>query len=245
MTADPFRVLVAGASGRTGCEVLRQLSSAGYAVRALSSTRQHRFKLLDYGADEVLAGDLFDREECAAAAEDCDAVVCVVGERGLSRLRGPFVDGKGVCNLVDAAVDEDVSHFVLCSALGVGDSRSGFGLVGRLLLRRVLAAKADAEEHLRNSGIGYTIVRPGQLTDGDPTRDLVVGEGGDTVTGSIPRRDLAWLLAAALSTPAARNRTFEVVSHDGLDGPAQGVVDVAFTGPESWTPLDKARSTSS
>jgi uncharacterized protein YbjT (DUF2867 family) len=76
-------------------------------------------------------------------------------------------------------------------------------------------------------------VRPGGLTDDPPTGEVVVGEGGDTVSGQIPRADVARLMVAALSSPDARNRTFEVVSRAGLRGKATGVVDPEWRLPES------------
>jgi uncharacterized protein YbjT (DUF2867 family) len=96
----------------------------------------------------------------------------------------------------------------------------------------ILDAKDDAERRLRESGLRYTILRPGGLTNDSATNDVAVGEGGVTVTGRIPRADVARLVVAALDTPASENRTFEVVSRTGLNGESTGTVDIDWQYPD-------------
>ncbi|WP_439026297.1 SDR family oxidoreductase [Haloarchaeobius sp. DT45] len=227
-------VLVAGASGRTGRELLDVLLDAGITVRALTSSPRKVETLRIQGADEVVVGDLLYPDDAAMAVEDVDAVVCAVGSSpGPKMVLGDdLVDGTGVINLVDAAVKAGVDRFVYESSIGVGDSKSKMPLPFRLLLGRVLDAKQRSENHLRQSGLTYTIFRPGGLTNGPATGDALVGEGGDTVSGTIPRADVARLMAAALFTPASENRTFEVVSREGARGRSTGLVDIEWQVPE-------------
>ncbi|MFC7316349.1 SDR family oxidoreductase [Halomarina halobia] len=228
-------VLVAGASGRTGRDVLDALLDAGIRVRALTSSPETVETLELQGADEVVVGDLLAISTAREAVEGADAVICAVGSTpGANLLRGPLVDREGVVNLVDAAADEGVDRFVLVSAIGVGDSKEGMPGPFRALLDLfgILDAKEASEEHLRRSGLDYTIVRPGGLTNDPAAGDVLVGEGGDTVSGSIPRADVARLLVAALFTPESENRTFEVVSREGRRGSVTGVVDVDWRHPE-------------
>lgn len=239
MSFSSGRVLVAGATGGTGRRVLDALRSvdADVTVRALTRSADAESTLRERGADEVVVGDAMSPADAARAVEDCDAVVCTLGSSpGLGSLTGDSADGRGTENMVDAARDAGVERFVLVSSIGVGDSKSGMSLGLRLLLRGlgVLSAKARAEAHLRESGLAYTILRPGGLTNADATGDVVVGEGGDTVSGSIPRADVAGLCVASLFTPAAENRTFEVVARRGLRGTPEGVVEVDWRmGPAS------------
>ncbi|WP_049916730.1 SDR family oxidoreductase [Halogeometricum pallidum] len=231
MSFSSGRVLVAGATGGTGRRVLDTLRSldADVTVRALTRSADEESALRERGADEVVIGDVLSAEDAARAVEGCDAVVCTLGSSpGLGSLTGDYADGQGVENLVDAARDAGVTRFVLVSSIGVGDSKSGMALGLRLLLRGlgILRAKARAEAHLRASGLTYTVLRPGGLTNADATGDVVVGEGGDTVSGSVPRADVAGLCVASLFTPAAENRTFEVVARRGLRGNPEGVVEV-------------------
>lgn len=227
-TDDASRVLVAGASGQTGNELLSVLRPTDLTVRATTRSYATADTLERYGADEVVIADLFEPRDAVAAVQDCDIIYCAVGTPPSYRhtVGGKLVDRTGVSNLVTAALGADVSFFVHQSAIGVGSSKSGLSLPARLLIRGSLRAKRDAETALRRSGLAYTIVRPGRLTNAPPRDDLVVGEGGDSVAGSISRADVARLMAAAPFTPDAENRTLEVVSRDGLTATPTNVVDI-------------------
>lgn len=229
----PTTVLVAGASGGTGRRILERLAPTDYHVRALTRSCRTVETLEALGADEVVVGDLLDPADAADAVRGCDAVLCAVGTSpGLADLLGEeVVDGAGVVNLVNAAVAADVETFVLESSLGVGDSRDKAPLGLRLVLWRYLTAKNRAEAWLRSSGLTYTIFRPGRLTDDPASEEVLVGEGGATVAGAISRDDVARLMVAALSTPEASNRTFEVVEHGRTQGSTRGLVDVDWQFP--------------
>jgi uncharacterized protein YbjT (DUF2867 family) len=229
--ADPRtsdRVLIAGASGATGHELLSVLRPTDLAVRATTRSYASVDTLERHGADEVVVADFFESADAVAAVEGCNVVYCALGTPpGLGHVTGRrLVDRTGVINLVTAAVAEGVDHVVLESAIGVGTSKAGLSLPARLVLRGSLRAKADAERALRRSGLAYTILRPGKLTNDPPSGAVVVGEGGDSVSGSIPRADVARVMAAAPFTPDARDRTFEVVARDGLDGTPRNRVRV-------------------
>ena len=222
------RVLVAGASGGTGTELLSVLRPTDLTVRATTRSYANVETLERHGADEVAVADFFEPRDAVGAVEDCDIVYCALGTPPSYRhtIGGKLVDRTGVINLMTASLATDVAHFVHESAIGVGSSKAGLSLPARLLIRGTLRAKQDAEAALRRSGLPYTIVRPGKLTNAPPRDDLVVGEGGDSVTGSIPRADVARVMAAAPFTPAAQNRTFEVVSRAGLSDTPRRLVDI-------------------
>ncbi|RQG99777.1 NAD(P)H-binding protein [Natrarchaeobius oligotrophus] len=225
---DVERVLVAGASGDTGTELLSVLRPTDLTVRATTTSYANVDDLEQLGADEIVVADFFEPRDAIVAVEDCDVVFCTLGTSPSYRhtVGGKLIDRTGVVNLVTAGLGQHVSHFVHQSAIGVGSSKSGLPLPARLLIRGSLRAKRDAEAALGRSGLSYTIVRPGKLTTDPPRGDLVVGEGGDSVSGSVPRADVARLMAAAPFTPEARNRTFEVVSREGLSGAPTQLVDV-------------------
>jgi uncharacterized protein YbjT (DUF2867 family) len=229
MTVTSGRVLVAGASGSTGRRVLRALQETDgeFVVRAMTRSAEKEETLRAHGADEVVVGDALDSDAAARATADVDAVICTVGSTpGLDTLTSSLVDGAGVTNLIDAASGAGVRQFVLVSSIGVGDSGPMMPLPLRLLMRLlgILPAKERAEEHLRTSSIPHTIIRPGGLTNAPPSGDVVVGEGGETVSGSVPRADVARMCVSSLFTPEAENRTFEVVSRQGLRDKPDGVV---------------------
>lgn len=215
-------------------EVLATLRSSSHTVRALTRSADNHRTLLEAGADEVTVGNLLDAEAAADAVEAVDAVVCVVGTPlGLAAVGGPLVDGEGTINLIDAAEAAGVDRFVLETSIGVGSSRSGVPLVFRLVFDAfgILEAKERAEDHLRAAELAHTIVRPGGLTNDPATGELLVAEGGDTVSGTVPRADVARLMVAALDTPESEGRTFEVVAREGARGSPRGVVDVPWAAP--------------
>ena len=183
----------------------------------------------------MIVGDLLTPADAVRAVEDCDAVLCAVGTPIGPRhfLGGQLVDRTGVGHLITAAIAEGVEHVVYESAIGVGSSRDGLPLPLRLSIWRTLRAKLCSENSLRTSPLTYTILRPGRLTNEPASGDVLVGQGGDTVTGSIPRADVARLIVAALFTPDARNQTFEIVSRDGLRGDPRGLVGVDWRVPEA------------
>ena len=80
-------------------------------------------------------------------------------------------------------------------------------------MRGYLQAKAEADEYVRASGLDYTIVRPGSLTD-DPGTGLVTASTTLGNRGPVPRADVAAVLAAALTTPATIGKTFELFAGD-------------------------------
>ncbi|WP_436347756.1 NAD(P)-binding oxidoreductase [Natronorubrum sp. FCH18a] len=225
---DADRVLVAGASGETGHELLSVLRPTDLTVRATTRSYANVDILERLGADDVIVADFFESADAVAAVEGCDVVYCALGTPPGVRhtLGGKLVDRTGVINLVTAAMGANASYFVHESAIGVGSSKKGLSLPARLLIRGSLRAKRDAERALRRSGLGYTIVRPGTLTNAPPSDDPVVGEGGDSVAGSIPRADVARLMAAAPFTPDAYDRTLEVVCRGGLSEPPRNLVDI-------------------
>ncbi|WP_226005700.1 NAD(P)-binding oxidoreductase [Natrinema salinisoli] len=235
------RVLVAGGSGATGEELLSVLRPTDLTVRATTRSYASVDTLERHGADEVAVVDFFESADAVRAVEDCDIVYCALGTPPSLRhvTGGKLVDRTGVINLVTAAVAEGVSYVVFESAIGVGNSKAGMSLPARLVLRGSLRAKGDAETALRRSGLAYTILRPGKLTNEPPTGQVVVGEGGDTVSGSIPRADVARVMAAAPFTPDARNRTLEIVSREGLSSRPTHRVDIDWA--EDLHPVERER----
>jgi uncharacterized protein YbjT (DUF2867 family) len=228
----PSKVLVAGASGRTGREILHELAERSVSVRAMTRSAANHESLVANGADEVVVGDLLNPEDARSAIEGCDAVLFAAGSSLTTGLTRPsrVVDGDGVLNLIEAAVDEGVRTFVLQSSIGVGDSRRGMPLWARLVvLRWAVREKERAEQALRESGLDYVIVRPGWMNDDPATGDVLVAEGSKRMTGSIPRADVARLMIASLYAPDARNRTFEVVARtDAKAVTAPSLVDSSW-----------------
>ena len=210
---DVETVLVAGAGGRTGREVLRLLDGRVPTVRALTHSPEKRERLRAAGADEVVVEDLLSPGDLAADLDGVDVVVSAVGTSPRRVYAGPpYVDGAGNRALLDAAVDAGAEAFAMLSALGVGDDPSSpLGSAFNVVVGPVQRAKGRAEAAIRDAPIRHTILRAGVLTDGRRTDDVAVAEPGAKLWGRVSRRDVARLLASAPVTEAAENRTFEAV----------------------------------
>lgn len=201
-------VLVAGATGGTGREVVAELLKAGYEVRALVRDPEAARSVL---GDRIgyTTGDVRQRATLDAALKDVRYLVTAIGASRRDPANGPeFVDFEGVRNLAGAAAAAGVAHHVLVSSAGV--TREDHIL--NRLFDNVLVWKAKGEAAVRSSGVPYTIVRPGGLTNQAGGRAGIRLEQGDSGTGYIPRADVARICVAALKAPAARNRTFEAYS---------------------------------
>ena len=208
--AVPGTVLVAGATGRTGRRVVAQLRDRGYRVRAFVRDAERARARLGEDLDYVV-GDVREPQALAAAFDGVDGVVSAIGSSG--RAQDPSntpeaVDYNGVKNLVDAAVRAGVARFVLVSSMGVTVEDHPLNQ----MFDDVLVWKYKGEQHLRASGMAYTIIRPAGLTEdagGEVGVRVMVDDEGE---GVIPRADLATACIEALESDTAINKTFSILS---------------------------------
>lgn len=221
-TSYTGRVLVAGASGKTGQWVVKRLMHYGVPVRVLVRSAE---KAAMFGESvEVAVGHIQNPEEVAAAVKGCEAVISALGSSSVTGEASPSeVDRDGVIRLADEAAKAGVRHFGLVSSIAVTKWYHPLNLFGG-----VLSMKYAGEEHVRNlfskEGRSYTIVRPGGLKDGDPLQFRLHVEQGDRLwNGSTNRADVAELLVLSLWNQKAKNKTFEVINEaeepqETLDG---------------------------
>lgn len=207
-------VLVAGASGRTGSQIMARLRAQGYAVRPLTSNRERAVQRR--GDDwRWLEVDVRNAEQVATAMHGVSFVICAIGASQREGPNGPeFVDFGGVRNLTDAASAEGVRHFVLISSAAAGPHRKRSRM---LEIGNIRYWKTRGENHLKASGVPYTIVGPGGLID-EPS----AGEGlrvlarRDYPGGSIRIGDVAMLAVNALTNPDAVDKTFAAIRDDSV-----------------------------
>lgn len=213
--AGPVVVLVAGATGRTGRLLLAELRrDPRFAIRPLA--RDVERTRTEVGADYAwVAGDVTRPETLRRALAGVSLVLCAVGGTERSGPNSPeFVDYGGVRNLTNAAREAGVRHLVLESSMGVGSGGGMLGMFLNLMSGDALKWKAKAEAHLRQSGVPYTIVRPGGLTDGPGGQRGIVLQQGDRGSGRIARADVAAVMVAVLDNASAMGKTFEVINSD-------------------------------
>jgi uncharacterized protein YbjT (DUF2867 family) len=207
----PALVLVTGATGGTGREVVDQALEAGYAVRALVRD-EAKARALFGDRVSYVALDVRDGAAIPAAVAGVDYVISTLGSGARSDPTNTpeLIDYGAVKALAQSAQAAGVKQFVLLSSMGVTDPDHMLNKV----LNNVLLWKKRGEDALRATGMPYTIVRPGGLRDGDKgaSGGLVVLQGDPQRLGQVTRGDVAAILVAALANDAALFRTFEVIS---------------------------------
>jgi uncharacterized protein YbjT (DUF2867 family) len=197
-------VVVAGGHGKIGQRLLALLAERDDRARGLIRNPDHAADLERLGAEPVLC-DLEREEDVASCVADADAVVFSAGAGpGSGPERKRTVDLGGAVKLIDAAKANDIARYVIVSSIGADDPAGGSEQ-----MRPYLEAKAEADERVAASGLDFTIVRPGMLTD-DPGTGLVAA-GPDLGRAAIPRDDVAATLLAVLSADNTIGKTFVLV----------------------------------
>jgi uncharacterized protein YbjT (DUF2867 family) len=196
--------------------IVRGLQSQQQNVRGMvRNIERARTKL---GDNIILVeADVTKPETLAAALIGVDTVICAIGATiqmgDTANIEGTSaspesVDYIGTVALIDAAKEAGVSKFVLITSGGVTWWTHPLNWFGD----DVLNWKHKSELHLRASGVDHIIVRPaGGLTDEPGGQNNIVFEQRDGIPSSISRQDLATTVINAVNTPAATNKTFEVL----------------------------------
>ncbi len=208
-------VLVAGGSGRTGHAAVRLLDEQGYAVRATTTNRERAVQRHGDQWDWIEL-DVRDRDAVFAAMKGVDYLICAIGTRSLVGGNGPkFVDYGGVVNLVDAAVQEGVRHFVVVSSAAAGPYRERSRMI---IFARARHWKTMGENHLKRSGLAYTVIGPSALREepADGGEPLRVMARADYETGAVAIADVGMLAVDALGNPDARNKSYGVVRDESV-----------------------------
>jgi uncharacterized protein YbjT (DUF2867 family) len=200
-------VVVAGGHGQVGLRLLRLLAEGGHRGRGLIRNPDHEADLREVGAEPVVC-DIEALDDISDCCQGADAVVFAAGAGpGSGPERKRTVDYAGAVKLIEAAKKNAIDRYVIVSAISVDRPEEWSDQ-----MRPYYEAKRDADQAVLESGLSYTIVRPGGLTD-EPGTGLVK-VGTDLERGEIPRHDVAATLLAVLETPNSIGKTFELVSGD-------------------------------
>jgi uncharacterized protein YbjT (DUF2867 family) len=208
-------VVVVGGHGKVGLRLLRLLAERGDAARGVIRNPDHAADLERAGATPVVCDIEAGDADLAGAVAGADAVVFAAGAGpGSGSERKETVDHAGAVKLIEAAKQNGIRRYVMVSSIGA-DSPPGTDEVFAVYLR----AKAAADEALAASGLDYTIVRPGSLTD-DPGAGRIDAATTLGRRGEIARDDVAATLLAVLDEPSTVGKTFELFSGEQEIAPA-------------------------
>ena len=190
------KVLIIGASRGIGLETARAALRAGHGVRALARSAAS-MPIQDANLEKV-SGNALDRDTIRNALQDIDVVIQTLGVEFSPRVifEGTTLFSESSRVLVDAMKTAGVKRLIAVTGLGAGDSRGHGGLLYDaalfLLLKRVYDDKDVQEWIIKRSGLDWTIVRPGLLTDRPATgRYRVLTASRDWQAGTVSRADVA------------------------------------------------------
>ncbi len=203
------RFAIVGGHGQVARRLHPVLVASGHEPVALVRRPEYRADLEQLGAEvRLLDIEADDAPAFAAAFEGCDAVVFAAGggpDGNAHRKR--TVDLEGSLKSIEGARLAGIARFVQVSAIGVDkEPPSDTNEVWRAYVE----AKRDADAALRDSGLSWTILRPGRLTD-DPGTGLV-SLGDELDRGQVSRADVAAVIAAVLANPASVGHQWDLVS---------------------------------
>lgn len=228
------KILVTGATGRTGSLVLGKLTELKEEFIPFGFARNEAKVQEMFGTTEgFFFGDISDKDSLKAALQGCFGLVILTSATPKIKEGTPpgerpqfyfpengtpeIVDWLGQKNQIDAAKEAGVSHIVLVGSMGGTNENHPLNSIGN---GKILIWKRKAEQYLIDSGIDYTIIHPGGLLDKPGgVRELLVGKNDELLTNppggiptSIPRTDVATVVVQALREPTAKNKSFDIIS---------------------------------
>jgi uncharacterized protein YbjT (DUF2867 family) len=196
-------ILVAGANGATGKKIVALLNkSQHYNPIAMVRKEEQQAYFKDQNIQTVVA-DL-EADVASVFTNPIDRVIFAAGSAGKNVIG---VDQEGAKKLIDASKKANIKKFVMLSSMGADKPEEA------TQLQEYLKAKHNADEYLKSSGLSYSIVRPGTLTN-DSQLEMIELEQKLNKHGEISRADVAQTLVQSLEDKTAANATFEIIKGD-------------------------------
>ncbi|MFD1406989.1 SDR family oxidoreductase [Kroppenstedtia eburnea] len=200
-----MKVTVIGANGKIGRHLVRMLGRSDHQVRAVIRNEQQQPDMEKLGADEVVVADLEQTVDHAVAG--CEAVVFTAGSGGhTGGDKTLLIDLDGAFKTIDAGVAHGVDRFIMVSSMMADRPEQGSDK-----MRHYFVAKGRADERLRESGLNYTIIRPGRLTDEPGKGTIRIPDNRETF-GDIPRADVAAVIVESLQREHTYRRSFDLLT---------------------------------
>lgn len=200
------KILVIGANGNTGRRIVDQLKKCDDYEPVAMVRREHQMKHFEEQNVEVRLGDL--EEDFSSVF---DGIVKVIFAAGAGSSTGDeqteLIDKKGAIKSIDISKEHGIKKYVMLSSMGTDIPEQVPGL------EVYLKAKKEADDYLRESGLSYTIIQPGGLTDHQGDGNIMVADKLNKF-GKVSRDNVAAALIESLKESKAKNVSFEMLDGD-------------------------------
>jgi uncharacterized protein YbjT (DUF2867 family) len=196
-----MELLIIGATGTTGREVVKQALSLGHRVTAFSRNPEPLRQIRHHNL-QLMSGDVMDALSVEKAVRGKDAVLSTLGAGRKGTIRS-----EGTRHVIEAMQKNKVRRFICQTTLGAGDSRVHLNFFWKhvmfgLMLREAYHDHEVQERYIMNSNLDWTIVRPAALTDGPATGQYRHGFGEEErgLKLKVSRQDVALFMLMQLSS---------------------------------------------
>ncbi|MES9970527.1 MAG: SDR family oxidoreductase [Candidatus Thiodiazotropha sp.] len=199
------RTLVIGSSGKIGKQLLPMLADSGIHIVAMV---RDSHKLPKIKGVEVLQANLEDEFEYAF--KNCNRVIFSAGSGASTGLdKTLLIDLWGARKAIDYSIQHNIQHFVMVSSRGADNPDHGPSAI-----KPYLVAKCFADEYLEKSGVPYTILRPGRLTDDEGGGLITTKRPTEEEMQTISRLDTAKVIVRVLQNRSCINKIYELYKGD-------------------------------
>lgn len=203
-----MKMIVFGASGTIGRELVRQALEQGHQITAFVRNPQ-KVADLQHKNLRLYSGDVLDGTSVENAMPGHDAVFCALGAG-----RGDKVRAIGTKHILEAMEKNGIRRFIVQTTLGCGDSYGNLNFFWKRImfgwfLKKAFLDHELQEQYILGSGVDWTIVRPGAFTDGPRTGRYRHGFAADArgLKLKISRADVADFMLRQLEDTTYLRRT--------------------------------------
>ncbi|MGC1813701.1 MAG: SDR family oxidoreductase [Solirubrobacterales bacterium] len=202
-----MNVVIVGGHGKIAMRLAKLLAERGDSPRGIIRKTEQAPDLEAIGAEPIVL-DIENIDDISDGLAGSDAVVFAAGAGpGSGPARKRTVDYGGAVKLADAAKAEDISRYVMVSSIGSNRPEAWSDQ-----MRPYQEAKSEADKYLVASGLDYTILRPGGLTDDPGTGKVQLGERLEY--GQVTRDDVAAVIAECLTADNSIGKACDLLNGD-------------------------------
>lgn len=218
-------IVIIGGHGRVALLTIPLLVADGNTVTAVVRDRGHLADVADAGATGLVADvETMCTDDLVDLLSPFDTVIWSAGAGGGDPERTRAVDENAAVRTMNAAEETRTERFIMVSWAG---SYADHGIPDDNPFHYYADAKARADDHLRQTGLDWTILGPSTLTDGESDGISVIpGDRGRVEATSVPRQAVASVIAAAVACPRSAGHTLRF-NHGDL-APADVMQDLSL-----------------